>query len=88
MEDSATLGVSDVDVTRGAPDLTMTVIMIMIMMMSDIMTYQGLYHCREHQAQVQGGLSVPAHDVHHLPVMLQDLLHSNDITLKIISFRQ
>ena len=36
MEDGAALGVGDVDITRGAPDLTMTVIMIIMIRMSDI----------------------------------------------------
>ena len=78
VENSAALGVSDVDVTRRAPNLTMTVILMMNIVK---MSYQGLYHSREHQAEVQGGLDVPAHYVHHLPVMLQDLVHSNNIAL-------
>ena len=78
MEDGAALGVSDVNVTRRAPDLIMTVMMMIIMMMS----YQSLYHPREHQAEVQGGLTVPAHNVHQLPVVLQDLVSSNNIALR------
>ena len=65
--------------------MMMIIMMIMTMMIIIMMrsgSYQGLYHRRVHQAQVQGGLAIPAHNVHQLPVVLQDLVNSNNIALR------
>ena len=79
MQHSAALGVGDVDVTRLAPDLMIKSVMFIVRSQG---SYQGLYHRGEGQPQVQGGLAIPAHNVHHLSVVLQDLVHSNHVALR------